>query len=112
MSGAPGTSDDPRADVAGDGSDDAPDGPTLSAALKLTGLAETGGHAKRMIQSGEVRVNGAVETRRKRRLRAGDEIEVEGDRFVIELAEDEPDGETPDGATGGDPGDARDTNAN
>lgn len=70
--------------------DELSDGPTLSAALKLTGLAETGGHAKRMIQAGEVRVNGEVETRRKRRLHAGDEIEVDGDTFVIELADDEP----------------------
>jgi ribosome-associated protein len=54
--------------------------------LKREGLAETGGHAKQLIQAGEVLVNGEVETRRRRQLRAGDvvqlhdlEIEVAGD---------------------------------
>lgn len=70
-------------------SGDAPEGPTLAAALKLAGLAETGGHAKRMIQAGEVLVNGRVETRRKHRLREGDEIDVHGEGFVIELAAEE-----------------------
>jgi ribosome-associated protein len=73
-------------------------GLTLTAALKLAGLAATGGHAKRMIQAGEVRVNGAVETRRKHRLHEGDEVEVGGESFVIERA-----GE---GDVGGDEGDA------
>jgi ribosome-associated protein len=58
---------------------------TLSAALKLAGLADTGGQAKALIQGGHVRVNGEIETRRKHRLRAGDEIEVDGESFVIEL---------------------------
>jgi ribosome-associated protein len=63
---------------------------TLTAALKLAGVADTGGQAKVLIQGGLVRVNGAVETRRKRRVAAGDEIEVEGDRFVLELQGDDP----------------------
>ena len=75
-------------------SDPAPEGPTLSAALKLAGLAETGGHAKRLIQAGEVKVNGRVETRRKHRLQEGDEIEALGETFVIELADDAPDDAT------------------
>ena len=61
---------------------------TLSAALKLAGFASTGGQAKRRIQTGEVSVNGRVETRRKAKLRAGDEITVDGETFVIELADD------------------------
>lgn len=72
-------------------SDDAPS-LTLSAALKLAGFADTGGQAKRRIQDGEVMVNGVVETRRKRRLREGDEITVDDETFVIELEEHE-DGE-------------------
>lgn len=60
---------------------------TLSAALKLAGFADTGGQAKRMIQAGEVTVNGRVETRRKAKLRAGDEITVGEDAFVLELAD-------------------------
>lgn len=69
------------------GEDDAPS-LTLSSALKLAGFADTGGQAKRRIQDGEILVNGVVETRRKRRLREGDEITVDGETFVIELEED------------------------
>lgn len=54
--------------------------------LKREGLAETGGHAKQLIQAGEVLVNGEIETRRRRQVKAGDviqlhdlEIEVSGD---------------------------------
>jgi ribosome-associated protein len=61
-------------------------GITLSDALKLSGLAQTGGQAKGLIQGGEVKVNGEVETRRKRKLRAGDVISVGDEEFVIEEA--------------------------
>ena len=44
--------------------------------LKLCGIAETGGHAKVLIQGGEVLVNGEVETRRRKQLALGDVIEV------------------------------------
>lgn len=62
-------------------------GITLSDALKLAGVAATGGQAKQLIQAGRVMVNGAVETRRKHRLGPGDEITVDGESFVLELAE-------------------------
>lgn len=62
---------------------------SLGDALKLSGLAETGGHAKGLIQGGLVKVNGQVERRRKRRVRNGDEIEVAGELFVVE-AQDGP----------------------
>lgn len=58
---------------------------TLNDALKLSGLAPTGGQAKILIQNGQVKVNGEVETRRKKQLQAGDVIEVGGEAFVIEL---------------------------
>lgn len=51
--------------------------------LKLRSIAVTGGQAKLMIQSGEVKVNGEFETRRRRKLAAGDVVEVGGKRFVI-----------------------------
>ena len=51
-------------------------GMTLGQALKASGLAGTGGEAKVLIQFGEVRVNGEVETRRGRKLQSGDVIEV------------------------------------
>jgi ribosome-associated protein len=59
--------------------------------LKLAGMVETGGEAKRRIQGGQVLVNGEVETRRKRQLHAGDEV-VLGDQvyIVVVEADDEP----------------------
>lgn len=45
---------------------------TLDALLKATGLATSGGSAKGLIAEGAVRVNGQPETRRGRKLRAGD----------------------------------------
>ena len=44
--------------------------------LKLQDLASTGGHAKILIQTGKVLVNGHVETRRKRQLFQGDVVRV------------------------------------
>lgn len=49
---------------------------TLGQALKVANIAGTGGEAKILIQSGEVYVNGKVETRRGRKLRRGDVVEV------------------------------------
>ena len=62
---------------------------TLSDALKLSGLVGTGGQAKQLIQTGRVKVNGDVVTARKRKLSKGDEIEVDGEVFVIELTAEE-----------------------
>ena len=50
--------------------------------LKLAGLVSTGGEAKQVIQNGQVRVNGEVEIRRKRMLRAGDQITL-GHRTLV-----------------------------
>jgi ribosome-associated protein len=55
--------------------------------LKLQGIAETGGHAKLLIQNGEVLVNGTVETRRRRKLTIGDEVEVGGEVWFVEADE-------------------------
>ena len=60
---------------------DLPPGITLGQALKAVGFVGTGGEAKILIQAGEVRVNGEVETRRGRRLREGDVVEV-GDELL------------------------------
>lgn len=49
---------------------------TLGQALKASGLVGTGGEAKVLIQYGEVRVNGETETRRGRKLKTGDVVEV------------------------------------
>lgn len=42
--------------------------------LKVTGMTATGGEGKLLIQAGEVEVNGEVETRRGRKLIAGDRV--------------------------------------
>ena len=52
-------------------------------ALKLAQVVATGGQAKVIIQSGQVRVNRLVETRRGRKLRPGDRIEVGGEVLVV-----------------------------
>lgn len=53
--------------------------------LKLVGIAPTGGQAKLMIQAGDVKVNGTVETRRGRKLVSGDKVAVEGQTFEVDL---------------------------
>jgi len=50
--------------------------------LKLSGAVGTGGQAKVLIQGGEVRVNGEMETRRGRKLRPGDVVQLGGDSFT------------------------------
>ncbi|MEM9703460.1 MAG: RNA-binding S4 domain-containing protein [Planctomycetota bacterium] len=66
--------------------DDAPAEPPtvrLDQFLQLAGVAGTGGQAKLLIQSGEVLVNGEVETRRRRKLAPGAVVSVGGDEFEI-----------------------------
>ena len=58
-------------------------GITLGQALKAANVVGTGGEAKVLIQTGEVRVNGKVETRRGLKLRGGDVIEVGDERLEV-----------------------------
>ena len=58
---------------------------TLDALLKAAGLASSGGDAKTLIQQGGVRVNGEVDLRRGRKLRAGDEVDVGGRRVALRV---------------------------
>jgi ribosome-associated protein len=55
----------------------------LGQALKLAGLAGSGGDARALIEDGAVRVNGEVETRRGRQLRHGDIVAVGGEAVRI-----------------------------
>ncbi|MCI9196800.1 MAG: RNA-binding S4 domain-containing protein [Lachnospiraceae bacterium] len=55
----------------------------LGQALKVVNLAEDGVDAKYKIQDGLVRVNGDVDTRRGRKLYAGDEVSYEGNQIHI-----------------------------
>jgi ribosome-associated protein len=51
---------------------------TLAQAVKVAGLAGTGGQAKLMIREGMVTVNGVVETHPSRKLFSGDRFRVQG----------------------------------
>jgi ribosome-associated protein len=52
--------------------------------LKLRGMVETGGEAKFRVQGGEVRLNGQIETRRRKKLRRGDIVEYAGQRVAVD----------------------------
>lgn len=56
---------------------------TLQQFLKLSGEASTGGQAKIMAQTADITVNGEAENRRGRKLYPGDEVTVEGKKYVI-----------------------------
>ncbi|MDH3218497.1 MAG: RNA-binding S4 domain-containing protein [Gammaproteobacteria bacterium] len=43
--------------------------------LKFEGLADSGGNAKQAIEDGLVSVNGEIETRKRKKIRAGDQID-------------------------------------
>ena len=47
----------------------------LNQLLKATGLVGTGGEAMIRIDEGNVKVNGAVETKRRKKIRIGDRVE-------------------------------------
>jgi ribosome-associated protein len=55
----------------------------LDSFLKWQGLVDTGGQAKVSIQNGEVKVNGKVETRRGRKLVAGDKVSFKGKTLTV-----------------------------
>lgn len=56
----------------------------LDSAMKLASLVSTGGHAKIVIQNGEVKVNGEICTQRGKKLHSGDKVEYNSNGFVIE----------------------------
>ena len=56
----------------------------LIALLKATGIAQTGGHAKMIVDEGVVIRNGEVETRKRAKLIPGDTIQIED--ITIELS--------------------------
>ncbi len=58
--------------------------------LKATGNAATGGEAKFAVEEGAVRVNGELESRKRRKLRVGDEVVLRGQiRIVLEAPQAE-----------------------
>jgi ribosome-associated protein len=57
---------------------------TLAQALKVAGLAQSGGQAKQVVRSGAVVVNGVVETQPGRKLHSGDSFSVQdGDKWTV-----------------------------
>lgn len=54
--------------------------------LKFEGLVESGGMAKTLIADGHVKVNGEVETQKRKKIVDGDVIEFDGSQFAIKLA--------------------------
>jgi len=56
----------------------------LDALLKFASLVGSGGEAKQLIQDGEVLVNGEVCTMRGKKIRPGDEIELDGRKVTVE----------------------------
>ena len=57
----------------------------LDALLKLAAIAETGGHAKMLIQEGRVAVNGERCTMRVKKIRHGDTVTVENLTVTVEV---------------------------
>lgn len=55
----------------------------LNDLLKILRLVGTGGEANIRIADGEVLVNGAVETQKRKKLRPGDVVEFEGKPIAI-----------------------------
>jgi ribosome-associated protein len=52
--------------------------------LKAMGIAETGGHAKAIVEEGLIIRNGEVELRKRAKLIAGDVIELEDLQIVLQ----------------------------
>ena len=57
---------------------------TLVQAVKVAGLAASGGQAKRFVREGSIKVNGAGEQRPGRKLVAGDRLTIGAEEWVIE----------------------------
>ncbi len=53
--------------------------------LKFEGLASSGGEAKTVIAEGLVKLNGEVETRKRKKIIAGDIVEFAGEKFHVQL---------------------------
>ena len=54
--------------------------------LKFEGMVPSGGVAKLAIESGDVKVNGEVETRKRKKMVSGDIIEFNGEQIRLVAA--------------------------
>lgn len=53
--------------------------------LKWSGAVDSGGQAKILIQEEKVLVNGQIEVRRGRKLRAGDRVQLDEKSWTVDL---------------------------
>lgn len=58
----------------------------LDSFLKFAAAVETGGMAKEMVAEGLVKVNGEVCLMRGKKLRDGDTVELEGQKYLVKQA--------------------------
>lgn len=54
--------------------------------IKFGGLSESGGEAKQLITEGRVQLNGVVETQKRKKLAAGDQVKVDNHTIIVKLA--------------------------
>ena len=55
----------------------------LDQLLKAAGLVGSGGEAHAAVEAGRVRVNGAIETRKRAKLRAGQKVSLGGESVEL-----------------------------
>ena len=53
--------------------------------LKFEGFVDSGGEAKAVIDAGQVSLNGEMETRKRKKIVAGDVLEYKNEKFQIIL---------------------------
>ncbi len=58
----------------------------LTQVLKLGGCVQSGGEAKILISGGQVQVNGELELRKRRQMKAGDTVAITGGPRIVLLA--------------------------
>jgi ribosome-associated protein len=51
--------------------------------LKVTGISESGAQAQALVEANEVKVNGAIETRKRAKIKPGDRIETAQETIVV-----------------------------
>ena len=56
---------------------------TLGQMLKFSGIIRNGGEAKSFLAAHEIKVNGEFDNRRGRKLRDGDQVNIDNKVFVI-----------------------------
>lgn len=60
---------------------------TLGQFLKIAGIIQTGGEAKMYLTDAEILINKESDRRRGRKLRTGDVIEIENQKYIIKQCE-------------------------